>query len=50
MPKQYEAIRDAYMAKGKSDKDAKTIAAKIFISRGKGAKGRSAKAKQLHKD
>ena len=53
MPKQYEAIKNQYLKKGKSDKDAKTIAAKIFIARGAGAKspkGRSARAKQLHED
>lgn len=49
MPKQYEKIRDTYIAKGKSEKDAKTIAAKTFIARGKGG-NRSKRAKALHKD
>lgn len=30
MPKRYEAIRDSQIAKGKSEKAAKTSAAKIF--------------------
>jgi hypothetical protein len=35
MPKQYEAIRDALIKKGKSTKSAKTLAAKIYNSRRK---------------
>lgn len=35
MPKQYEAIRDALIAKGKSVEDAKTSAAKIYNARRK---------------
>jgi hypothetical protein len=50
MPQQYEAIRDSYLEQGKSLKDSKTIAAKIYISRGKGRKARSSRAKSLHKD
>lgn len=49
MPSQYTAIRDVYMKKGKSEKDAKTIAAKIFIAKGKGG-NRHSRAKALHKD
>lgn len=30
MPKQYEVIRDKFIAQGKSEKDAKTSAAKIY--------------------
>lgn len=38
MPKQYEAIRDSLIKKGKSPKAAKTMAAKIYNSkRGKKA-------------
>ena len=37
MPKEYESIRDALVKRGKSLKDAKTIAAKIYNKRhGKG--------------
>lgn len=49
MPKQYEAIRDAFIKKGVSTQEAKTRAAKIYIAKGKG-KSRSARAKALHKD
>jgi hypothetical protein len=35
MPKQYEAIRDALIAKGASVADAKTRAAKIYNARRK---------------
>jgi len=35
MPKQYEAIRDALIAKGRSVADAKTSAAKIYNARRK---------------
>lgn len=49
MPKQYEAIRDAYIAKGASAKDAKTTAAKIFIAKGKRG-SRTSRAKSLHSD
>ena len=35
MPKQYEAIRDKLKRQGKSDKQAKTIAAKIYNSKHK---------------
>lgn len=49
MPVQYEAIRDYYIKKGASEKDAKTRAAKIYIAKGK--KGsRHSRAKSLHKD
>lgn len=46
MPKQYEAIRDNYIAQGMAMKDAKTRAAKIYIAKGKG-KSRSTRAKAL---
>lgn len=49
MPKQYEEIKKVYLKKGKSEKDAKTIAAKIFIAKGKGG-SRHSRAKALHKD
>lgn len=49
MPAQYERIKEAYLKKGKSDKKAKEIAAKIFIASGKGGT-RSSRAKELHKD
>lgn len=50
MPAQYEAIRDALKAKGMDEKNAKEHAAKIYIAKGKGAKGkygRSSRAKAL---
>lgn len=37
MPKQYEAIRDSLLKKGKTLKDAKTEAAKIYNSKHKKA-------------
>lgn len=49
MPAQYEKIKQVYLAKGKSEKDAKTIAAKIFIAKGKGG-SRHSRAKALAKD
>lgn len=49
MPKQYEAIRDTYIKQGMNTKDAKTTAAKIFISKGKGG-SRHSRAKALHSD
>ena len=45
MPKKYEAMRDAFEAKGMSEKAAKTKAAKIFIGT---SKNRSKAAKSLH--
>lgn len=50
MPPQYEAIRDKLISEGKSIKAAKTSAAKIYIAAGKGAGGRSGRAKSLHAD
>lgn len=35
MPKQYEAIRDSFIKKGMSSKNAKTKAAKIYNSKRK---------------
>lgn len=49
MPAQYEGIRDSFMKKGDSSKDAKTRAAKIFIAKGKDG-SRSSRAKALHAD
>lgn len=37
MPKQYEAIRDKFIAEGRSEKDAKKHAAMIFNSKHPGA-------------
>lgn len=48
MPAQYEAIRDKFEGEGMGEKEAKKRAAKIFISKGKGKKGRSGRAKALH--
>jgi hypothetical protein len=50
MPKQYEDIKNSYLKSGKSMKDAKSIAAATFIKNGKGAGGRSGRAKSLHAD
>lgn len=49
MPKVYESIRDSLISKGQSAKEAKTSAAKIFISKGKTKTQRSQRAKELHK-
>jgi len=52
MPRQYEDIRDSYVARGMPLKEAKRIAAMTYIARGKGrkgARGRSARAKSLHR-
>jgi hypothetical protein len=49
VPPQYDAIKKVYLDKGKSDKDAKTIAAKIFIAKGKGGSP-SSRAKTLAAD
>ena len=49
MPAQYEAIRDKFKSEGMGSKEAKTRAAKIFVSRGKGG-SRSTRAKALHSD
>jgi hypothetical protein len=43
----YEAIRDQFVSQGKSLKDAKTAAAKIYIAKSKSKKGRSDRAKAL---
>lgn len=48
MPRMYESIRDALIEKGMSTDKAKEHAARIYISKGKGKKGRSQKAKELH--
>lgn len=52
MPKQYEAIKKNLKASGKSDKEAKEIAARTYIKRAgkKGSKARSKAAKSLQKD
>lgn len=49
MPRQYEAIRDAFIANGVSKNEAQKKAAKIYIAKGKGG-SRSSRAKKLHKD
>lgn len=43
MPKQYEAIRDKFIAKGMKTKAAKKKAAMIYNSLGKGHVGRGSK-------
>jgi hypothetical protein len=43
MPKQYEAIRDKLMKKGKSKKYAQKHAAMIYNAKGKGHVGRGSK-------
>lgn len=48
MPRQYEHIRDSYLASGKSEKTAKRLAAMTYIAKGKGG-SRSSRAKSLHK-
>lgn len=50
MPGEYVGIRESFKERGASDKAAKTSAARIFISRGKGRKGRSARARELAAD
>lgn len=51
MPKQYEAIRDRFIAQGMGEKEAKTRAAKIFISKNPGgAKTLAAHRKRKKKD
>ena len=47
MPKQYEEIRDSYVAKGVPLKKAKELAAKTYIAKGK-AGSRSSRASSLH--
>ena len=49
MPIQYERIKQSYEKRGKSEKEAKSIAAATFIARGKGG-DRSSRAKSLHTD
>lgn len=49
MPKQYEAIRDSFIKKGESEKEAKTRAAKIFIANGNTG-DRHSRAVSLHTD
>ena len=46
MPAQYTRIRDSYKSGGKSDKEAKRLAAMTFIKRGKGGT-KSSRAKSL---
>ena len=53
MPKQYEAIRDSLVKKGKSLKEAKTTAAKIYNSKHKSKpvtknSDKKAKSKRKH--
>jgi hypothetical protein len=49
MPAQYEKIKQSYLARGKSLKDAKRIAAQTFIANGKGG-NRSDRAEELQAD
>lgn len=49
MPVQYDAIKQSFLKKGMSEKDAKTSASKTFIANGKEG-DRSSRAKSLHKD
>lgn len=49
MPRQYEHIRDSYLAAGKPEKTAKRLAAMTYIAKGKGG-NRSSRAKSLHSD
>jgi hypothetical protein len=49
MPAQYEAIRDSYVKRGKSLKEAKRLAARTFIAKGKGG-DRSERAEELQED
>lgn len=54
MPSQYDGIKAGLLAKGMDDKTAKSHAARIFIAKGKMAKGKpgspSSRAKALQKD
>jgi len=50
MPRQYEDIRDSYVARGMPLKEAKRIAAMTYIAKGKAKGGRSGRAKSLHTD
>lgn len=47
MPIQYAKIKASYLKSGKSEKEAKRIAAQTFIAHGKGG-SRSSRAKSLH--
>jgi hypothetical protein len=47
MPAQYEAIRDDLLKKHLMEKEAKSQAARIYISKGKTPAERSARAKEL---
>lgn len=49
MPEQYTRIRDSYLKSGKSEKEAKRIAAMTYIKKGKEGT-RSTRAKSLHSD
>ncbi len=47
MPAQYTNIKQSYLSSGKSDKEAKKLAAMTYIAKGKGG-DRSSRAKSLH--
>jgi hypothetical protein len=48
VPEQYIKIRDSYLKRGASEKRAKEIAARTYISRGKTKSARSTRARSLH--
>jgi hypothetical protein len=50
MPAQYEKIKQSYLARGKSLKTAKRIAAQTFIAYGNEGGSRSVRAKELQAD
>ena len=50
MPKQYEEVKRSEKKAGKSDKEAKRIAAKTYIGKGKTKRARSQRAKRLKSD
>ena len=47
MPREYEAIRDNLIKRGYSEEEAKELASRIYIGRGKTKKERSKRAKIL---
>ena len=49
MPKQYEDIKESYLKSGKSEKEAKRIAAMTYIARGNTG-DRHSRAVSLHAD
>jgi hypothetical protein len=47
MPAKYEAIRNSLLRRGKSEKEAKSTAAAVYVSQGKTKYARSQRAKSL---